>query len=88
MKKIYAFLLVTLTCISSFSFSDEESTGFYAVEDNGNTIILTEGILNILESDGEVYKAETSREGYREVSEEELEFIKAFAVKKEQYEEY
>lgn len=88
MKKINAFLFVTLIFISPFSSSDEGSTGFYAVEDNGNTIILTEGSLNILESDGEVYNAETSREGYRKISEEEAEFLKAIADKKAQSEEY
>ena len=81
MKKIYAFLFVTLTFISPFSFSDEESTGFYAVEDNGDTITLTENEVNTLESDGEVYMAETSREGYRTISDEEAEFLKGIAKK-------
>ena len=90
MKKIYAFLFVTLTFISPFSFSDEESTGFYAVEDNGDTITLTEDVINVLESDGdgEVYIAETSRESYRTISDEEAEFLKAVAEKKAQSEEY
>ena len=88
MKKIHVLLLITFASVSSFSFSEDQETGFYAVEDNGNTIILTENEVAVLESDGDIYMAETSRDGYRKVSEEEAAFLKAVAEKKAQSEEY
>lgn len=82
MKKIYTLLFATLVSISSFSFADEEDTGFYAVENNGDTIILTKNEINVLESDGEIHMPQTSREGYRTISDEEAEFLKELTTKK------
>jgi len=75
MKKIHVLLLIAFTSMSSFSFSEDQETGFYAVEDNGNTILLTENEVTVLESDGDIYMAETSRNGYRTISDEEAKFI-------------
>jgi len=79
MKKIQLLLGIALSLVSSFSFSEEQATGFYAVEDNGDTILLTIDNLAVLESDGEIYQAETSRDGYRAMSDEEAKFLEALA---------
>jgi len=88
MKKIHVLLLITFASVSSFSFSEDQETGFYAVEDNGDTILLTENEVAVLESDGEVYMAETSRNGYRTISDEEAKFIEELAKKQAASDDY
>jgi len=88
MKKIHVLLFIAFASVSSFSFSESEETGFYAVEDNGNTIILTENEVTVLESDGDIYMAETSRDGYRTISDEEAEFIENLSKKQAESDDY
>ncbi|MDA7747381.1 hypothetical protein N8878_08645 [Psychromonas sp.] len=81
-KIIYLGLLLTIAICSSFSFAEEQETGFYAIESNGDTITLTPDADNILSINKvEVTEAEISRNKYRVISKEEAEFIKEVAKK-------
>lgn len=87
MNKIYNCLCLffVITVASPLSLAEENDTGFYAVESNGDTITLKQNEDNQLSSDGDVYEAKTSRESYREISEVEAEFLKKLAEKQENF---
>jgi len=90
MKKVYQFLylLIAIVTFNLAAVDDENETGFYVVESNGEVITLKENENNVIVSDGEVHEAKTSREGYRTISDEEAKFLKERNQKENKSDEY
>lgn len=81
-------LLIATAIFSPATFSAEGDTGFYAVNNNGDITELTSDSESVLISDDEVREAQTNREPYRSISEEEAKFLKERSKKKVKSEEY